>query len=69
LVDLNLRIKTVSEIPVRNLKEEKKNCNCNLSSSFTITGEIFVNGLWHRTKWNINGVNNSGIPSWNLVNY
>lgn len=69
MLNIQLRFKTNSGIPVRNVKEEKRNCNCNLSSSFNFSGEIFVGGIWHRTKWNSNGVNASGIHDWNIQNY
>jgi hypothetical protein len=68
-VNLLLRVRTVNKNAVRNLREEKKNCNCSLSNSFTITGEVFVDGFWHRSSWNSSGINASGIPGWALENY
>jgi len=68
-VNLSLRVQTRAALPVQNIREEKKNCNCNLSSSFNITGEVLVNGTWHRTSWNSSGQNISKISAWDLVNY
>lgn len=69
MLNIYLRVRTKSGLPVRNIREEKKSCNCNLSSSFTVSGEILINNYWHRTKWNLNGINNSGVSDWNLENY
>jgi hypothetical protein len=67
LVDLSRPIKTVSGNDVRNLVQEKRNCNCSLSNS-NIIGEVSINGSWHLTKWSSNGNNLSGIRKWDLMN-
>lgn len=68
MVNFQGNVKTKSGLPVRNLKEEKKNCNCSLGSS-NISGQVFVNGSWHISKWTSSGTNISGISGWDLVNY
>lgn len=67
MIDLRKPIKTRSGLFVRNLKDEKKNCNCSLNS-YNITGEILVNGSWYISKWSSSGTNLSGISGWDLVN-
>lgn len=43
------------------------NCShCSLSNG-SISGFVLVSGTWHRTTWNYNLKNNSGIESFELV--
>lgn len=67
MLDLSKPVKTISGNLVRNLKEEKRNCNCSLNS-FNISGEVLINNSWHPTKWSSLGINLSGINKWNLTN-
>ena len=68
MIDLSKRVRTKLGIPIRELKEEKKNCNCSLNSS-NISGQVFLNGNWHYSKWNSLGTNLSGISNWDIENY
>lgn len=67
VLDLNQPIKTVSGNAVRNLTQEKRNCNCSLNSH-NISGQVLINGSWLPTKWSNLGTNLSGISKWDLVN-
>lgn len=68
MLNLNRKIITVSNIPVRNVRDNVSHCKCNLNTEYTLIGEILINESWHQTKWTKKGDNISGISSWNITN-
>ena len=57
---------TVGNFEVRNLVLNDASCkNCSLKPTYT--GEIFLNGSWHFTRWDKNGRNLSNISSFNII--
>lgn len=64
--NLPIPSRTINGTPIRNVKKEiGSDCNCSLSKTILI-GEVLIDNSWHKTKWNLDGTNISGVERWRL---
>ena len=66
-IDLTRNVRTVFGVSVRGL-EYISLSDCRCQTSYTITGEIMIDGVWRVTRWTKEGYNISGNPGWVLIN-